>query len=94
MRQDTFGIRGGGVHFWEKGEYTVEDTMTGESHEQLKQFWSADWGGSEPRGHHGLAPSDKCHCNFDACVFAPILQNSSLDQKKKKKFSPVNLAFA
>ena len=59
--------------------------MTGESHVQLKQFWSADWGGSETRGRHGLAPSDKCHCNFDACVFAPILQNSSLDQKKKKK---------
>ena len=42
MRQDTFGRRG--VHFWEKGEYTVENTMTGESHVQLKQFWSADWG--------------------------------------------------
>ena len=84
MRQDT----------WEKGGTLLGEggVHCGEHHDRwkscaVKTVLECWLGGSEPRGHHGLAPSDKCHCNFDACVFAPILQNSSLDQKKKKKNS-------
>ena len=44
----------------EKGRYTLDDTMTGESHLRIRQFWR---GGSDPRRYHGIAPLDKWHYN-------------------------------
>ena len=50
-----------GGQFWEKEGYTLDDTMRGESHMGVRQFWR---GGPAPRRHHGIEPLDKCHHNF------------------------------
>ena len=36
--------------------------MWGKSHVGLREFWKK--GGSDTRGHDGIAPLDKCHYNF------------------------------
>ena len=59
-------------HFWEKGGYTLNDTMRGESHMGVRQFWR----GEKPRGHHGIASLDKCNNKFLMPLF--WLQFSSI----------------
>ena len=50
-----------GGQFWEKVGYTLDDTMRGERHMGLRQFW---------RGRdNGIASLDKCHCNFLVPLF-------------------------
>ena len=52
--------------------------MRGESHIGDKTLLE---GGFNPRGHQGIGPLGKCHCNFLVTLFWLSLFDSALDKK-------------
>ena len=56
-----------GGQFWEKVGHNLDNTIRGEKHMAVRQFWR---GRSDPRKHRGIAPLDKCHYNFLVALFS------------------------
>ena len=76
-----------GGQFWEKGGYTLDDTMRAKSDMEVRQVWRAK---SDRRGHHGIAPLEKC--GYSSLVSCFPSNSSGFCCGSKKFFNPYCVA--